>query len=144
MLHYWIFELFFFLEKYREEFNFDKFYKENGYRCNRSAFAPPKRLANFMRRRPRSAESRKPEWKKYWSTNSIPDIIEPPNHGAFRETALQAPLEARDLRRYPYACECFQTFENSFFNSIFTTVIIHVIWKLKCLTTCTCIKQDLM
>lgn len=92
-------------EKYREEFNFDKFYKENGYRCNRSAFAPPKRLANFMRRRPRSAESRKPEWKKYWSTNSIPDIIEPPNHGAFRETALQAPLEARDLRRYPYACE---------------------------------------
>lgn len=110
------FNQFYSSEKYREEFNFDKFYKENGYRCNRSAFAPPKKLANFMRRRPRSAESRKPEWKKYWSTNSIPDIIEPPNHGAFRETALQAPLEARDLRRYPYACECFQTFESSFFN----------------------------
>ncbi|XP_022289084.2 uncharacterized protein LOC111101086 isoform X2 [Crassostrea virginica] len=92
-------------EKYREEFNFDKFNCEKGYRCHRSAFAPPKKLANFMRRRPRSAESRRPEWKKYWSTNSIPDIIDPPNPGPFRETALQAPLEARDLRRYPYACE---------------------------------------
>ncbi|XP_048769410.2 trichohyalin-like isoform X2 [Ostrea edulis] len=92
-------------EKYREEFNFDKFLKEKGYRCNRTSFNPPRNSANFMRRRPRSADSRKPEWQKYWSMNSIPDIIDPPNHGAFRETALQAPLEARDLRRYPYACE---------------------------------------
>lgn len=38
-----------------------------------------------MRRRFRLVELRKFEWKKYWLTNSIFDIIELFNYGAFRE-----------------------------------------------------------
>lgn len=48
--------------------------------------------------------SRRPPWKSYWRADpSMP--ITNSSHGPFRETALQAPLEARNLRQSPYITE---------------------------------------
>lgn len=44
---------------------------------------------------------RRPAWKKYWRSDpSMP--VTNSVHGPFRETALQAPLEARCQRNDPY------------------------------------------
>jgi hypothetical protein len=58
-----------------------------------------KRLGLYRRRRTKSPQ--RPVWKKYWKNDPAPEIIAPNTHGAFRETALQCPLEDRD-QRGPY------------------------------------------
>ena len=59
--------------------------------------------------RPRShlVSRRRPAWKKYWRSDpSMP--VTNSVHGPFRETAMQAPLEARCQRMDPYYnCELF-------------------------------------
>lgn len=57
----------------------------------------------LYRSRPRRAVHR-PPWKKYWRADpGMPTVTS--SHGPFRETALQAPLEARNLRQSPYICK---------------------------------------
>ncbi|XP_045195109.2 uncharacterized protein LOC123550788 isoform X3 [Mercenaria mercenaria] len=48
--------------------------------------------------------SRRPPWKNYWRVDPAMPITNS-SQGPFRETALQAPLEARNLRQSPYINE---------------------------------------
>ncbi|XP_060597084.1 LOW QUALITY PROTEIN: uncharacterized protein LOC132751004 [Ruditapes philippinarum] len=48
--------------------------------------------------------SRRPPWKNYWRADPALPITNS-SHGPFRETALQAPLEARNTNPSPYICE---------------------------------------
>ncbi|XP_033739504.1 golgin subfamily A member 6-like protein 1 [Pecten maximus] len=68
-------------------------------RRNRS----PARDFNVIYRRPGSAKrsQNKAPWIKYWGSDSAPEMIGPNKPGPFRETALQAPLEAKDHSRTP-------------------------------------------
>ncbi|XP_052286789.1 uncharacterized protein LOC127882276 isoform X1 [Dreissena polymorpha] len=55
--------------------------------------------------RPRSSRSgRRPPWKNYWRADPSMPIVNA-HQGPFRETALAAPLEARDMSRTPYIAE---------------------------------------
>ncbi|XP_069103634.1 uncharacterized protein [Argopecten irradians] len=68
-------------------------------RRNRS----PARDFNVLYRRPGSAKrsQNKAPWIKYWGSDCAPEMISPNRPGPFRETALQAPLEAKDHSRTP-------------------------------------------
>ncbi|XP_060072510.1 uncharacterized protein LOC132552362 [Ylistrum balloti] len=68
-------------------------------RRNRS----PARDFNVIYRRPGSAKrsQNKAPWIKYWGSDCAPEMIGPNRPGPFRETALQAPLEAKDHSRMP-------------------------------------------
>ncbi|OWF44512.1 uncharacterized protein LOC110458274 [Mizuhopecten yessoensis] len=68
-------------------------------RRNRS----PARDFNMFYRRPGSGKrsQNKAPWVKYWGSECTPEMIGPNRPGPFRETALQAPLEAKDHSRTP-------------------------------------------
>ncbi|KAK3098099.1 hypothetical protein FSP39_016088 [Pinctada imbricata] len=92
-------------EKYREEFNFDKFSPDQDQRPTMHIDHCGDPRLRYRRIKRQTKDQTRPPWRKYWTTDNIPDIIQPPSHGPYRETANQAPLEARDMKRYPYACE---------------------------------------
>ncbi|XP_052811445.1 uncharacterized protein LOC128239049 isoform X2 [Mya arenaria] len=57
--------------------------------------------------RPRTSSrlvTRRPQWKKYWRADPGMPIVNA-HKGPFRETALEAPLEARNMNKAPYICE---------------------------------------
>ncbi|XP_052087168.1 uncharacterized protein LOC127724285 [Mytilus californianus] len=79
-----------------EQFDYRRFAVDDMDMSRRS------RLGLYRRSRKKSPQ--RPPWKKYWKSDTAPEIIAPNTHGAFRETALQCPLEARD-QRGPYVAE---------------------------------------